>query len=166
MSQASSALTDDWVESHLVLQQDCMVDGIRSILVKYVPADILSELKDKFAIVCRPLHSGATVIRSELLFGLHIIVLSIHLIPKSDPPLNFPREYIALTLLHELAHLHLGHHPPSSVDMEKEADATALSWFNRTQNCSMTMQDFKDLKWENDVFWLGDRDPCQGVQCE
>ena len=125
-----------------------------------MPADVLAGLKDKFAMVCRPLDSGATVIRPELLSGLYVVVLSLHLIPKSYPPLNFPREYIALVLLHELAHVQLGHRPPSTDQMEADAYSLALDWFNATQHSNMTLKDLQNLNRGSDRFWLvNDQDP-------
>ena len=130
-----------------------------SILERYMPADVLTELKDRFAMVCRPPESGATVIRPELLSGLHVVVLSIDLIPNSNPPSNFSWEYIALVLLHELAHVYLGHRPPSTDLKEEDAYALALRWFNQTQETSMTLRDLKELMKRQDGFWLyGSRD--------
>jgi hypothetical protein len=156
MTEKEQSLTPDWIRTHLLLQKDYMIDGIARILVRYTPVDVLQELKGQFAIVCRPPESGATLIRSERIRGLHVIVLSKHLIPDSDPPMNFPEEYIALTLLHELAHIKLDHHPPSTDQMEEAAYALAIRWFNMSQGTDKTMDDLKRLKMDHDGFWLGD----------
>ena len=153
-------LTGEWAKTHLVLQQDYMIENVRRVLERYVPASVLVELKDKFAMVCRPIDSGATVIRPELLKGLHVIVLSVHLVPKGSPPMSFPEEYVALVLLHELAHIYLGHHPPSTDQTQHEAHCLALDWYNEAQGRSMTMDDLGKLRECCDEFWIyEDPDP-------
>ena len=147
-------MTPEWIRQHLVLQRESMIKSTAQLHEAYAPPHVLETLTGKFIMVCRPRDSGATVIRPELVQGRHVIVLSMHLVPTTYPPQNFPADYVALVLLHELAHIWLGHCPPGTDQMEEDAYELALTWFNESHDKHWTMKDLRALHEEQDKFWL------------
>jgi len=154
VQRINQAEEDDWIASHFILQDDVRRRSAADIVRDFMPERILRQLAGKFVMVCRPPDSAATVIRPEKIRDRFVVVVSKYLIPVSNPPTHFPREYTALILMHELAHIQLEHSPPTTDGMENEAYELALEWYNETQATQMTMDDLTKLNEQHDGFWL------------
>ena len=143
-----------WQNAHLFLDPQGRIEQLARILQKYVPDDVQEEYLDAVVFIGPPYKTGASVIGAKHTKCKHIIVTAADLIPIVAGATCLDEHYIALAILHELAHTSVPHDYPSTKAEEDEADAIALRWFNASQSMEWTDADLLQLRLKYDGHWL------------
>lgn len=131
-----------WIDKdsyfHKMLECGCDYNGAVEIALKYLPANIFDEYKEKLFFI----GTGAVDawrVTPEIRTNREIIILSERILPKSGASVVDPEfRYFIFVVLHEVAHVVKDHQSPRSVtkekqaEQEKEADDLAIEWFKQS----------------------------------
>ena len=125
-----------------------------SLLEKHAPQDVIAKYANRVLVVSHVDLGAATLYQDFELGDRAVVVINRRVLPEQSLSGDECEKLFVFWILHELGHLECGHRPPCTHEMQDEADAVALKWFNEKRDKEMTADDLKSWMETWSGFWV------------